>query len=123
MASPRTDLYDLVKANAPAKANVYSHPAEVVKLPAYIVQNGDPMLELDTMGGSRFQWNLEVIYAVTRSTPERAVTDAEDAARAVFGWLTGSGFWFQEASTPSPAEFAGVDAVAVTMTVLAKLAP
>ena len=121
MASPRTELAAILRANKPSKTQVYDHPTDVAKVPCFIVQNADPMVELDTMGGKRFQWNLEIVAATTRANPKTGVTWCEDAARAVFGYLQGTGYWFQTCSQPETIEINGVDAIAVTMTVQAKM--
>ena len=122
MASPRTDVAAVLKAALTVpKRQFYNHPADVVKLPAVIVQNGDPMIELDTMGGNRYQWNLEVIAACQRSNPAKAVEWCEDITRDIAAALNGTGYWFQAASQPESSTFNQLDATMTTITVQAKL--
>ena len=123
MASPRTDVAAVLKAALTVpKRQFYNHPADVVKLPAVIVQNGDPMIELDTMGGNRFTWNLEVIAATQRGNPSKAVTWCEDIARDIAAALNGTGYWFVEASAPEVSTFNTLDATMTTITVQARMA-
>ena len=121
LVSPRTDLAAILATNAPSGVQVYDHPADVVKVPALIVQNGDPMIELDTMGGDRFQWNLEIVAATYRINSRSGVAWCEDISRDVASWLNGSGFWFREVSQPGTDEINQIDAITVTMTIEAKM--
>lgn len=121
LVSPRTDLAAILATNAPDGVQVYDHPSDVVKVPALIVQNGDPMIELDTMGGNRYQWNLEIVAATYRTNPKNGVAWCEDISRSVAQWLAGSGFWFREVSQPDTNEINQIDAITVTMSIEAKM--
>ena len=122
MASPRTELADLLKAALPVpKRQFYAYPADVVKLNAIVVENGDPMWELDTMGGLRVQWNLLVHAICPRSNPASAVEWCEEISREVLAACAGSGFWVTEAGQPETIQVNNLDAVSVTMQVQRKM--
>ena len=102
--------------------SVVPFDAGVVKLPAVVVVNGDPMLEIDTLGG-RVGWTVEAHIYLTAAGNEATLGLLEELALAVFRAGTTSGFLFRSASRPDVVEYSNLETLRCTVTFTQRLKP
>lgn len=77
--SLRSDLKDHLAAGLPEPVSVYSVGADLVAVPAVVIQPADPYMIPTTMGAaSSNQVALNLIFVVPRSDPESALSALED---------------------------------------------
>lgn len=122
--SARTDFVALLTGNLPAGTQVYNHGADLIKLPAVVVQPGDPWLEYSALaaGGSAYTVRLEVICQVKRTTQVAArIAELETLVDAVMAAVTPSAFKLDEAAAPASVTTGDVEAIGSTLTFYSRL--
>ena len=112
----RTDLATAL-ASVPSTVTgttVVAFDAGSVKLPAVVIVNGSPMVELETLGG-RIGWALEAHCYVPAFNSEAGLDLIESLALAVANAGIAGGFHFQGISRPEITRYADQDVLAATV--------
>lgn len=122
----RTDLATWISAELSSphpEVSVVSFDAGIVKLPAVVIVNGDPMLEIDSLGG-RVGWTVEAHVYVAAAGNEATLELLEELVLAVYrAGITGGRFLFRSASRPDVVEYSGLEALRATVTFTQRLQP